>query len=82
MGVTKFYRMSFGSEMSTDQDCIGLDQDWSQFWPDQGWIGLQFFWKLAVQDWIGLRNFCCFNVITDYSENIKIFSCDPISQVC
>jgi len=27
----------------------GLHQDWSQFWPDQ--------------DWIGLRKFCCFNVI-------------------
>jgi len=22
-------------EMSTDQDWIGLGQDWSQFWPDQ-----------------------------------------------
>jgi len=22
---------------------MGLDQDRSQFWPDQDWIGLQFF---------------------------------------
>ena len=40
------------AEMSTDQD-------WSEFWPDQDWIGLQFFWKSADQDWIGLRKFCC-----------------------
>jgi len=25
------------------QDWIGLDQDRSLFWPDQDWIGLQFF---------------------------------------
>ena len=48
------------AEMSTDQDWIGLDQDWSQFWPDQDWIGLQFFSKLVDQDWIGLRKFCMF----------------------
>jgi len=30
-------------EMSTDQDWMGLDQDWSQFWPDQDWIGLRKF---------------------------------------
>ena len=29
--------------MSTDQDWVGLDQDWSQFRPDQDWIGLEFF---------------------------------------
>jgi len=48
------------TEMSTDQDRIGLDQDWSQFWPHQDWIGLQFVWKLADQDWIGLRNYFLF----------------------
>ena len=53
-----------------------LDQDWSQFWPDQDWIGLQFFWKLSVQDWIGLRKFLLY--LCDYSEHIKNFSCDPI----
>jgi len=36
---------------------IGLNQDLSQFWPDQDWIGLHFFSKLAVQDWIGLHFF-------------------------
>jgi len=36
---------------------IGLDQDWSQFWLDQDWIGLQFFWKLA-----GQTSFCEQNV--------------------
>ena len=48
--------------MSTDQDWIGLDQDWSHFWPDQDWIGLQFFeiWRITTgSDW---ENFC-FNVI-------------------
>jgi len=48
------------AEVSTDQDWIGLDQDWSQFWPDQDWIGLQFFSKLADQHWIGLRKFLLF----------------------
>jgi len=37
------------------------------------------FFKLADQDWIGLRKFV---VLCDYSEIIKNFSCDPISQVC
>ena len=50
------------------------------FWPDQDWIRLQFFSKLADQDWIGLRKFMLF--WCDYSNNIKNFSCDPISQVC
>jgi len=54
--------------------------DWRQFWPDQDWIGLQFFWKLADQDWIGLRKFLMF--LCDYSEHIKTFSCDPILQIC
>ena len=31
--------------------------------PLQDCIALQFVSKLADQDWIGLRNFCCFNVI-------------------
>jgi len=38
------------AEMSTDQD-------WSQFWPDQDWMGLQLFWKLVDQDCIRLRKF-------------------------
>jgi len=38
------------------------------------------FFKLADQDWIGLRKFLLF--WCDYSENIQNFSCDPISQVC
>jgi len=83
-----FFRAFFSSEksfvcaaeMSTDQDWIGLDQDWSQFWPDQEWIGLQFFSKLEDQVWIGLRKFML--LWCDYSKNMKYFSCDPISQVC
>jgi len=30
-----------------DEHRSGLDQDWSQFWPDQDWIGLQFFLKIG-----------------------------------
>jgi len=30
----------YTAEMSTDQDWIGLDQDWSHVWLDQDWIGL------------------------------------------
>jgi len=44
------------------QDWIGLDQNWSQFWPDQDWIGLHFFenWRIRTgSDW---ENFCCFDV--------------------
>ena len=67
------YSKSTAAELSTDQD-------WSQFWQDQDWIGLQFFWKLADQDRNGLRIFFLFKC--DYSENIKNFSCDPIPQVC
>ena len=63
-----------------DEHGSGLDQDWSQFWPDQDWIGFQFFWKLADQDWIGLRKFLLFRC--DYSEHIKNVSCDPILQIC
>jgi len=67
-------------EMSTDQDWIGLDQDWSQFWQDQDWIGLRFVWKLADQDWIGLRKFLLF--WCDYSNHINNVSCDVILQIC
>ena len=52
----RWYVRNHMAEMSTGQD-------WSQFWPDQDWIGLQFFWKLADQDWIGLRKNCCSYVI-------------------
>jgi len=55
---TKFYGVRTGDEHG--QDWIGLDQDWRQFWPDQDGIGLQFFWKLADQDRIGLRKFLLF----------------------
>ena len=48
--------------MSTDQDWIGLDQDWSQFWPDQDWIGLQFFENWLTGLWSDWENLC-FNVI-------------------
>ena len=41
------------------QDWIGLDQDWSQFWPDRTWSDCIFF-KLADQDWIRLRKFLLF----------------------
>ena len=34
-----------------DEHGSGLDQHWSQFGPDQDWIGLEFFWKLTDQDW-------------------------------
>jgi len=67
------YKACTSRLMSTDHASIGLDQDWSQFWPDQDWIGLQFFWNLADQDGIGLRKFSCFNVI--------IFSISKISVV-
>jgi len=46
-----------------DEHGSGLDQDESHFWPDQDWIGLQFLWKLADQNWIGLSKFLCFYVI-------------------
>jgi len=59
---------------------IRTRSDWSEFWQDQDWIGLQFFRKLADQDWIRLRNFLLFRC--DYSEHIKNFSCDSISQIC
>jgi len=51
---------SIHSESIRDEHGSGLDQDWSQFWPNQDWIGLQFFWKLAYQKWIGLRKFLMF----------------------
>ena len=38
------------------------------------------FLKIGGQDWIGLRKFLLF--YCDYSENIKNFGCNPISQVC
>jgi len=50
--------MGWIAEMSTDQDWIGLDQDWSQFGSD-----CNFFqnWRIRTgSDW---ENFCCFNVI-------------------
>ena len=49
---------AFAPEMSTDR----TRSDCSQFWPDQDCIGLQFFCKLAHQDWTALRKFLLFNV--------------------
>jgi len=50
--------------MSTDQDWIGLDQDWSQSWPDQDWIRLQFFfenWPIRTgSDWENLLSLWLF----------------------
>ena len=46
-----------GYLLDRDENRSGLDQDWGQFWPDQDWIGLPFFFKLVDQDWIGLRKF-------------------------
>jgi len=58
-------RWSEGSraEMSTDQDWIGLDQDWRQFWQDQDWIGLQLFFNWRIRTGSDWANLCCFNVI-------------------
>jgi len=47
----------------TDQDWIGLDQDWSQFLADQDWTGLQFFRKLRIRTGSDSENVCCFNEI-------------------
>jgi len=41
--------------MSTDQDC-------SQFWPDQDWVGLQYFWSWRIRTGSDWEKFCCFNV--------------------
>jgi len=79
----QFLRIRIGlglKNFTVHSSLMSTDQDWSKFWPDQGWIGLQFFWKLADQDWIGLRNFLLFQC--DYSEHIKNFSCDSILQIC
>ena len=62
--------------VSRDEHGSGLDrtgQDWRQFWPDQDWIGLQLFWKLA--DWSNLLFWC------DYSSRNKNFSCNVILQI-
>ena len=53
----------------------GLDQDRSQFWPDKTGSDCNSFESW----WIGLRKVLLF--WCDYSENIKNFGCDPISQV-
>ena len=41
----------------------GLDQNWSQFWPGQDWIGLQFFHYWRIRTGSDRENFCCFNVV-------------------
>jgi len=57
-------------------------QDWIMAYFGQIRTGsdCNFFSKLADQDWIGLRKFLMF--LCDYSEHIKIFSRDPIFQIC
>ena len=52
------------------------NQDWSQFWPDQDWIGLRFFWKLADRcgsDW----EICCFdvNILTTSNMIVVMLFC-------
>ena len=46
-----------------DEHGSGLDQDWSQFWPNQDWIGLQFFQNWPIGTGSDRENFCCCNVI-------------------
>jgi len=41
LGLVVFFNDTTRDEHG--QDWIGLDQDWSQFWPDQDWIGLRKF---------------------------------------
>jgi len=45
-----------------DEHGSGLDQDWSQFWPDQDWIGLQFFENWRIRIGSGWENYCYFNL--------------------
>ena len=61
-----------------DEQRSGLDHDWSQFWPVQDWIGLQFFWKWRIRTTSDWENFFCFNVIMLNMLTIL----DPITQVC
>ena len=66
-----------------DEHGLGLDRTGSGLKPILATSGLDrtaFLWKLANQDWIGLRKFLMF--LCDYSEHIKTLSCDPILQIC
>jgi len=45
------------------QDWIGLDQDWSQFWPNQDWIGLHFFFNWRIRTGSDWENFSFIYVI-------------------
>jgi len=69
------------AEMSTDQDWIGLDQNWSQFWPDQDCIGLQFFWKLVDQDWIGRRKYFFARIASQITISVIILNVSKILVV-
>jgi len=66
-----------------DEHGSGLDRTGSGLKPILAGSGLDrtvIFCKLSDQDWIGLTNF--FLYLCDYSEHIKIFSCDAILQIC
>jgi len=58
--ISQSAHLWFATEMSTDQDWIGLDQDWSQFWPDRTGSDYNFFeiWQIRTEsDW---ENFLLF----------------------
>jgi len=66
------------TEMSTDQDWIGLDQDWSQSWRIRTGSDCNFFqnWRISTGlDWENLLFWC------DYSNHIKNVSCNVILQI-
>ena len=64
-------------EMSTDQDWIGLDQEWSHFWPDQDWIGLQFLWKFWIRTGSESENFwCCYVIILNILKLLVVIRSD------
>ena len=57
----------------------GLDQDWSQFWPDEDGSDCDFFenWRIGTGwDWEFILFWC------DSSTNIETVSCDVILQIC
>jgi len=55
-----------------------MNQDWSEFWPELDWMGLQFFENLpikTVSDW----EICVAEMWSFY--HTKTFDDDPILQI-
>jgi len=70
--TSKPNRVNCRAEISTDQDGIGLDQDWGQLWPDRTGSDCIFIQNWRIRTGSHWQNFCYFIVIILKTSKIAV----------